>query len=767
MISVHDRSFGRRCTALAATCVAALIGSAASGQANCPAAGSCFVAHATGGCDNQACCQAVCAIDPFCCNSQWDSICVNEANQLCAGTPPCQPACNKLNIECLNPGAEYNNRTFVGQLRLPPGNQQPANPTNPQGYCTAWIIAAPNILFTNNHCAPQVGDIVAFNFECTACNGGVVKATTNFAVTQILACNVAQDWCLFRVAGNPAATFGQAKIDPSVPALNQPVYEIHHAEAKVKGFDDGTITGLFLPHPSGCPGTIQEHSVSLIASQGASGSPVFRKDNHCVTAACNCGPPCSAGFVLPMSILWPNLKATITANGGTFIECAQSICPSSDHNCFTTGGAGCTNVACCNAVCAVDPFCCTTSWDATCVNEASAMCDGCGDPAAGDCCAAHTTPFCNKRTCCELICANDSFCCTNQWDQTCVGEAQALTVCGCAPPSCPGARLDFGVTPDDFGNPNACVAAGPIAITKQYVFTNGILFGTAVDKPGTPAVGILTDGACSPACRSAGLPPFTTDWWCQFNIGSAAGTPGMPAGVNTFSAELCFIDGVVKMEGYDNDCVLIASTASTMLGTQKLTITAPTGKLIAYVRVVASDPARPAGVTVDCLAYDGPFPRFVCPDSAHNCFTTGGPGCSDDACCATVCNVDSFCCTVAWDATCVNEAGSLCGNCGGPNAGSCYCAHPGIGCSDKACCVEVCAADPFCCQVSWDGTCANEASLFCCPEDFNGDGVVNGADLGLQLAAWGTNQCPFDLNHDGVVNGADLGLELAAWGPCN
>ncbi|MDG1979481.1 MAG: DNRLRE domain-containing protein [Phycisphaerales bacterium] len=48
--------------------------------------------------------------------------------------------------------------------------------------------------------------------------------------------------------------------------------------------------------------------------------------------------------------------------------------------------------------------------------------------------------------------------------------------------------------------------------------------------------------------------------------------------------------------------------------------------------------------------------------------------------------------------------------------------------------------------------------------DFNGDGAVNGADVGLLLAAWGSCPgCPEDLNDDGVVNGADLGLLLVEW----
>ena len=47
--------------------------------------------------------------------------------------------------------------------------------------------------------------------------------------------------------------------------------------------------------------------------------------------------------------------------------------------------------------------------------------------------------------------------------------------------------------------------------------------------------------------------------------------------------------------------------------------------------------------------------------------------------------------------------------------------------------------------------------------DLNGDGQVDGADLGLLLGAWGTATA--DLNGDGTTDGADLGLLLGAWGP--
>lgn len=53
-----------------------------------------------------------------------------------------------------------------------------------------------------------------------------------------------------------------------------------------------------------------------------------------------------------------------------------------------------------------------------------------------------------------------------------------------------------------------------------------------------------------------------------------------------------------------------------------------------------------------------------------------------------------------------------------------------------------------------------------CRGDFNGDGKVDGADLGLLLVGWGTEDPLVDLSEDGRVDGADLGLLLSFWGDC-
>ena len=47
------------------------------------------------------------------------------------------------------------------------------------------------------------------------------------------------------------------------------------------------------------------------------------------------------------------------------------------------------------------------------------------------------------------------------------------------------------------------------------------------------------------------------------------------------------------------------------------------------------------------------------------------------------------------------------------------------------------------------------------PADLNRDGLVDAADLGLLIAAWGTAKA--DLNGDGTTNSADIGILLVAW----
>jgi Tol biopolymer transport system component len=49
----------------------------------------------------------------------------------------------------------------------------------------------------------------------------------------------------------------------------------------------------------------------------------------------------------------------------------------------------------------------------------------------------------------------------------------------------------------------------------------------------------------------------------------------------------------------------------------------------------------------------------------------------------------------------------------GAGAGDCLSAHGGLGCDDAACCTYVCLADPGCCEIAWDQSCADTAETAC------------------------------------------------------
>lgn len=75
----------------------------------CPGAGDCCGANGTPGCEDTACCQAVCTMDPYCCDTEWDAQCADEAEDLCAGLCGCgngicdppEETCDSCPEDCL------------------------------------------------------------------------------------------------------------------------------------------------------------------------------------------------------------------------------------------------------------------------------------------------------------------------------------------------------------------------------------------------------------------------------------------------------------------------------------------------------------------------------------------------------------------------------------------------------------------------------------------------------------------------------------------
>jgi hypothetical protein len=91
---------------------------------------------------------------------------------------------------------------------------------------------------------------------------------------------------------------------------------------------------------------------------------------------------------------------------------------------------------------------------------------------------------------------------------------------------------------------------------------------------------------------------------------------------------------------------------------------------------------------------------------------------SCSSCADTVCNQDPYCCDNSWDSQCVGEAESMCGlSCGGSSAPVCQhgtCAEGvALEAACSPCATTVCGEDPYCCDTAWDATCVNEADSLC------------------------------------------------------
>lgn len=102
-----------------------------------------------------------------------------------------------------------------------------------------------------------------------------------------------------------------------------------------------------------------------------------------------------------------------------------------DHSVCDTGAALGSNCdSCAAAVCAQDPYCCNNQWDSICVGHVPTYCAAgtCGGGGGGSSTCVHSecntgaalSPTCSS--CAQAVCNADAYCCNNQWDSICVGK---------------------------------------------------------------------------------------------------------------------------------------------------------------------------------------------------------------------------------------------------------------------------------------------------------------------------------------------------------
>lgn len=189
-----------------------------------------------------------------------------------------------------------------------------------------------------------------------------------------------------------------------------------------------------------------------------------------------------------------------------------------------------------------------------------------------------------------------------------------------------------------------------------------------------------------------------------------------------------------------------------------------------------SNTCEPAGPGPCCFASTGGCLNL----SAGDCAAAGGvAGPAGTTCAGYTCFPTGACCLP--DGSCVGPVSpSQCAAQGGTykgNNSTCAtvtCPLPtGAACFPNGFCLVLSQADAIAAGATWAGpgtTCVDgnsNGTPDACEAsgpvgDLNGDGIVNGADLGILLGSWGGTGAA-DLNGDGVVNGSDLGMLLSNW----
>ncbi|MGA0420338.1 MAG: hypothetical protein ACO3P9_09945, partial [Phycisphaerales bacterium] len=452
-------------------------------------AGDCCSVSDTPFCADATCCEAVCAIDPVCCSTAWDTYCTGLASELCA-------ACLPGPITVMTFGGTV---TLPGNLVVDGCDLAAFNPTNGtwstfldgddvgltgQTIAGAAVLPSGDILVAFENAGTIGGliggpngtsftyhDILRFSPETL---GGNTAGTWNFyfdgsdvglAGTSTLAIrgmSVMDDGSILIATRDGGSLSGAGSFKPQDVIRFSPTSLGASTAGSWSLYLDGSDVGLSKNGEKldaaffTADGTLLLSTKGNFNAQGTSGS----RDDLFIFAADSTGSQTSGDFSMYLTSGQMNLATGIDVQGafvtilvvpseprpgggggggggGTGTSCGD---PTTGDCCIANGTPNCTDGECCALICATDPACCSTAWDAACAELALALCTSCGggtnpttcgDPETGDCCVANGTPFCADGACCNDVCASDPRCCDVEWDANCAELAATLCIpCG-------------------------------------------------------------------------------------------------------------------------------------------------------------------------------------------------------------------------------------------------------------------------------------------------------------------------------------------------
>jgi hypothetical protein len=456
-------------------------------------------------------------------------------------------------------------------------------------------------------------------------------------------------------------------------------------------------------------------------------------------------------------------------------------CADADGSCAEVHSTpGCTDISCCALVCDAaaggDPFCCEVSWDSTCVDNAIALCGiyiyTCDNPAyANDCATAPQLMTNGERADYSTLNANYDgpiISCAaeggpNVWFLVNIDEAvdQLLSATTCNDADYDTALTlwdggPIGSTIDPSNLPNmevACNDDGGGCPDYQSFLVASVTAGNQYLISVSGWQGSVGNGGLTVSWETPDppIPPYTCDipgpdTFSQSNTDVLTAGGVACAGGTTTENAYCRIYSAADMgnDMFTIDCIRFGVTnPGSYIEGEVNVFKSANGTAVPYADLELLATAPFGFYTTDGLAYDVvTFDDGAVVDlsdgsalvielsygASPDGFVTFGGGTGADVTNGTT-YLRSASCGIA-EFTAVGDIGF---------------------------------------DLEWavfvDGTAG--AGQPDCPGDFNGDGMVDGADFGYILAAWGPCPgCPEDLNGDGEVNGADVGLVLSVWGAC-
>jgi hypothetical protein len=371
-------------------------------------------------------------------------------------------------------------------------------------------------------------------------------------------------------------------------------------------------------------------------------------------------------------------------DGGEALRQSVGPCPNPQHDCLTEGAPGCSDAGCCLLICSLDGYCCNIGWDLLCVALASKHCE--------------------PPSLCPSLCPAD----LNRSCQVDGADLGALladwgTIGTCADLSGDGpvGGADLGLLLASWGSCEVSCAALIETLDEAIDDIGAALADAWWLDPDMERQRIARAIFIELAIVVADAALAELLWAAECGAGGDCPSPeNMPR---------------FKLKIEDARKLLLRNYLKSLALQQPGLSPQEAGQIRELLLVQLVEVWDRLFGARDQLTRE---PLEPCPDSLHDCCTTGAPGCTDGLCCAAVCAIDPLCCTVAWNSFCVAIAETICGiDCPEvcpPSDHDCF-TPGGPGCSDLECCTIVCAADAFCCEVAWDAICIAGALRLCAP----------------------------------------------------